>query len=508
MPDPDYPKKLARSVQKKLSQDSSAKNRKKIWIASTAGIAAVIIIVFMLNFILPFNKADIVYAMEEAFQDIDAYHGLIEVVQTNAEGKSFLQSKLEVWANKEGQYYIKGLEGPMENLVTVNNGEQKWQLRPDSKEVYIFPAFPDPYTFTFELGNEIEEAKNALSTKIIGEDTIAGRETYIVEVTPDGGTPYKIWINEETNLPLQKQYGIHNALQYTITYTQIEFSNSIPEELITYHIPEGFKEINTNPEQLVNNIEEAQEILGFNVQIPENLPNGYVLDSIAVVSNAKLLKVYYTAESNNGDAKVVVIQGQSANELKPASTAILGKIGDSIAEIQAPIHEDLGVLGGSGAYAGLTDITSIRWQKDGFEYAVVSNASLENLTAFVKSLTGNQVEIPSSPKEESNKPKVEVPVDLAVEENTQKSVDGGSSPWRLDPTFVAQVFVSLEMSPEGITGEYPIALEDLTVVENTGTEAIVEVSGNNTPIKRVYLKRLVRQDSTGIWTVVGYDPAE
>ena len=78
----------------------------------------------------------------------------------------------------------------------------------------------------------------------------------------------------------------------------------------------------------------------------------------------------------------------------------------------------------------------------------------------------------------------------------------------MDPVFTAQVFVSLEMSPEGIVGDYPISIEDLTIVENTGTEAIVEVSGDETPIQRVYFKRLVRQESTGIWPVVGYDPVK
>jgi len=46
------------------------------------------------------------------------------------------------------------------------------------------------------------------------------------------------------------------------------------------------------------------------------------------------------------------------------------------------------------------------------------------------------------------------------------------------------------------------------VTENTGKDVIVEVSDDKAPVKRVYLKRLIRQDSTGIWTVVGYDPAD
>ena len=103
-------------------------------------------------------------------------------------------------------------------------------------------------------------------------------------------------------------------------------------------------------------------------------------------------------------------------------------------------------------------------------------------------------------------PKVEVPANLKIEENSQKSVDQGHSPWRLDPVFVAQVFISLKISPEGIQGDYPIKYEELKVLKKNKKEAVVEVTASKTPIKRVYLKRLIRQNDTGIWTVVGYDP--
>jgi len=50
-------------------------------------------------------------------------------------------------------------------LITVNNGEKKWQVSPAEEQVYIFPSFPDPYKFTLELGNEIKDAKNADKSK-------------------------------------------------------------------------------------------------------------------------------------------------------------------------------------------------------------------------------------------------------------------------------------------------------------------------------------------------------
>jgi hypothetical protein len=69
---------------------------------------------------------------------------------------------------------------------------------------------------------------------------------------------------------------------------------------------------------------------------------------------------------------------------------------------------------------------------------------------------------------------------------------------------VSLTFVNLKVSPQGIVGEPKIGPESFTLAINNGIEAIVEVSQG--PISRVYLQRLMRQDETGIWSVVGYDP--
>ncbi len=102
-------------------------------------------------------------------------------------------------------------------------------------------------------------------------------------------------------------------------------------------------------------------------------------------------------------------------------------------------------------------------------------------------------------------PQIKIPINLEIEKEAQKSVEEGHSPWKLDPVFVAQVFVSLQVSPEGITGDYPIKDKELKIIQSSEKETIVEVNSNKTKIKKVYLKRLIKKDSTGIWTVVGYD---
>lgn len=505
LPDENYGKKLASNINKHLSKEKNMKKSKKRWFLGVASAAAVVLII-TLNIASPFGKANMVSAMEKAFNGVKAYHGVLEIVETNAAGKSTMQWKVEVWADKEGHYYVKGIEGAQKDLITVNDGKKKWQVQPNEKEVDVFSAFPDPYSFTFEIGKEIDTIKNAIKTKTLGDDTVAGRDAVIMEVTPQGGNPYKIWIDKETKMPLQKESSMENSIQYKIRYDNINFTENIPKELLTYSVPKGFKETNTNPEQVVNSLEEAKKIVGFTPKVIQSIPESFTQSNISVVNNTKVVKFNYVSKDNK--TKIVVLQKKSDSEFKPSSMAMLGKIDDNVAEIQSPVQNEAGILQGGGAYAGVTGISSVRWQQEGFEYAVVGNGSLEELILFAKGLTNGTVEL-SSPKEQLlGKPQVEVPVDLKIEEAEQKSVDAGHSPWRLDPAYVSQVFVSLKISPEGIQGEYPIKYEDLKVVQNTGKEAIVEVSGDKTPIRRVYLKRLIRQDNTGIWTVVGYDPVK
>jgi outer membrane lipoprotein-sorting protein len=503
MPKINYSKELAVNINKQLFKEKASRKPRRRWYFGMASAAAIALIV-ALNTVGPFGKNNMVYAMGQAFKGIKAYHGVLEVVETNAAGESTTQSKVEVWADKEGRYYVKGLEGAQKDLITINDGQKKWQVQPLEKEVDLFSAFPDPYSFTFELGKEINDVKSAVKTKIVGDDNIAGRATTVMEVTPQGGSAYKIWIDKETKMPLQKQSAMEYSLQYKVRYTNIDFTDTVPKELLAYSVPKGFKEINTKPEQVVSSIEEAKGVSGFAPRIPENVSSTFVQDSITVLNNTKVIKINYTSQDNK--RKVSVLQKKASDEFKPSSMAVLGKVNNSTAEFQAPVQNEAGVLQGGGVYAGVTGITSIRWQQEGFEYAVVGNASLGELTLFIKGLTDGAVEL--TPKVQSDyRPQVEVTVDLKAEEGDQKNVDAGHSPWKLDPAFAAQVFVSLKISPEGIKGDYPVKDEEIKMMQNTGIDAVAEVNSDKTQIRKVYLKKLVRQDNKGIWTVVGYDLA-
>jgi outer membrane lipoprotein-sorting protein len=363
MPDKDFPHKIAQSLN--VKKKAPIKNRKRTWIGGITSIAAILVIALMINFINPINNSNIVYAMEQAYNNIKAYHGTLEVILNNEAGEEQVQSVLDVWVDKNDNYYIEVLKGSYKGLKTISNGEKVWQRSVDENSKNVFPVFTETYEFIFELGNEIDGVKNAESTKIVGDDNIAGRSSYIMEITPKGGLTYKLWVDKETKLPLQKQDAMNKAIQYTTRYTEIDFEESIPENLITVNLNEGFKEV------------------------------------------------------------------------------------DFVSDEQTDIVEDK-----------------------------------------------NTVE---------HNPEVTVDADMEIEKAEQIAADSGSSPWKLDPVYVTQVFVSLQLSPEGIVGDYPVNYDDLSIVENDGTNVKIDVNSDKTDIKTVYLERLIRQDDTGIWTVIGYD---
>ncbi len=140
------------------------------------------------------------------------------------------------------------------------------------------------------------------------------------------------------------------------------------------------------------------------------------------------------------------------------------------------------------------------------EYHIPAYLETNELTFELETVVGfEHIIFPVQARDYELKPQIEVKVNLDMEKNSQKSVDEGHSPWKLDPIYTAQVFSSLHQIPEGIIGDYPIEYENLKLIYSNSEFSVVQVDDQDTNIHMVYLKRLIRQDETGIWTVVGYD---
>jgi len=357
LPKEDFPERVVRNVSRKQRR-SGKEGRAARLTAAAALLAALCLILFT-----ALRDTNVVSAVERAVAAVEAYHGTVEVIMRNEAGETRIQSLLEVWADRQGNFVAEVLEGAYRDVTTVRKGDALWQSPGEGEAV--LPFFSETYEFLFEPGPEAQALGSAESVETVGEETVAGRPAWVLRVTLRGGLAYTLWVDKASKIPLQKQGAMHNALQYTTRFVNFSVEKAIPPELL---------EVEDDPE---------------------------------------FRKVDLILEEEPGPGP-----------------------------------------------------------------------------------TGEEI---------SFSPDVKVEPDLEIERADQIAADNGHSPWKLDPVFVAQVFVSLQISPEGVTGDYPVAYENLALIKQTDRYAKVEVRSDKTDITAVYLERLLRQDETGIWTVIGYD---
>ena len=145
MPEEGYPQRLAQAVAAKVIQEkqvgfeqgvkSTQKASKRF--LPMAALAASLLIVVLANYLGLF-KQDVVYAMEKAVAQLSNYHGILEIRSKNAAGEEWMVSQVEIWS-EDDKYAIKTVDG----TTIINNGQQKWQISHEKKEVAMLPLLPD-----------------------------------------------------------------------------------------------------------------------------------------------------------------------------------------------------------------------------------------------------------------------------------------------------------------------------------------------------------------------------
>ncbi|NMA69778.1 MAG: hypothetical protein GX958_10205 [Desulfitobacterium sp.] len=398
------------------------------------------------------SRENIVLAMEKSVAKLENYHGVLKKVNTNAAGESQVLIETEIWS--EGNKYATRTK---EGFVTVNNGETRWILDENKKEVTLLPVYLDTHEFDLQ-----REAEKALSYphEIKGEEMVAGRNATRIEIQPPGGLPYTLWIDQETHLPIQLQTAMQKSLQTTYTYVTLETNLTLPEEVFAYNPPSDYRVVDLSQDKLVASLDEGKTISGLNpLELKENPQKIYASENRLVLDYSD----------------TILIQSKAQEPLVLDPLASLGQAEGGALEVLP---------------------NSLRWQQNNLEIHLLG----ERVLAFAQELTPT---LDLNPQVPSPGTIISVPVDMEIVKNNQQQVDSGSSPWQLDPKQVAMTFISLQISPEGIQGEAPIAYESLQLVANDGQKAVVEAGDG--PVAKVYLERLIRQDETGIWTVTGYE---
>ena len=123
-------------------------------------------------------------------------------------------------------------------------------MRPQEQEVALLPVLHDPVRQGFDLRDEAERALS-YPHQVVGSELVAGRQASKMQISPPGGLEYYLWIDKETNLPLQLQTAMQNALQTTYTFASFEANAQIDPVIFDYRVPPGFKVVDADPDSLL-----------------------------------------------------------------------------------------------------------------------------------------------------------------------------------------------------------------------------------------------------------------
>jgi outer membrane lipoprotein-sorting protein len=521
LPDPGYPQRLAEAVsgsinsrdpadlptkaasEQKLGEQTRKRARwcRRRWVLPAAAvvIAGAILLVFLVNG-AGLGHRDIAYAMQQAVSQVTSYHGVLETLTVNAAGKEVKEVRQEIWweQGKDAILQDDTTAPQYDGTLTVNNGEQYWQVQPQEKTVEVIASPPLLTTSTVpDLGELQYEAERALQYPhtIVGSEVIAGHQTTKLQISPPEDRPYFMWVDTETNLPIQLQTDVlQGGFQTTSTFLSFEPNVRIDPAIFAYSPPAGYRVIDDDPKQLVATAQQAADISGLTPLLPQQKPNRIF------AYHGRVILDYGGVIISETVAKQSPVGGKFDNG------AMLGT-----------------AAGGTLEVIPWTRLSKLLWRQQGIDLDV-DGSPMDQMVVLARQIAPD-LTLPDPAADLVGQARVKVPADLNSAATEQLQADSGKFPWAagVDPMYISFIFVNEQVCPPGtfsvpktpdaaqpgtgsaksLFGQPKIPYTSFEQVANNGVEAVVAVADGQ--IEQVYLKRLVRQDETGVWSVVGYD---
>lgn len=424
--------------------------RRRRWLALPAAVSVVAAVALGLTWGAP--SYTVVQAMEQKVARIESYHAVIEHRYSNPDPTLNSVEIEEVWY-QGAQYHWVG-RGDEE---IISDGVHEWRVNHDQK--WVQASFPfTPLEHPFQPANLLK-AVAAKPYVIEGPDQVAGRPTTRVRFTTPDFDSYRIWIENETKLPLQIEMKHWGGVTSTMTYTTFELNTKIDTARFAAPATAGYQVVQVG--QKVASIAEAAARAGFQPVLPAE------------------------------DPKLIVVNG-------PSITMGFGDV--QITQYARPLtlNMDQRLSYGWSGYgpAQVMGERVFRWNQTGIGIEVEGG---ERALALARQIAPS-LSIPYEPYRNpylvsliEEPVKVDMAAAMAAEVAHAKDFAAGSD--RYFALDVAKRFVAEQGAkvPESAFRE----------AGNNRAEAIVTVSEG--PISKVYLRRVARQDDQGLWWVIGFD---
>lgn len=283
---------------------------------------------------------DIAEKMQKKDAEIEDYSYIMSI-NSSAEGERW-EGEIEIMYKKPGMMktHSKNIGGKGDEHLTVSDGEFSWSYMPGTNMVskIRLPEYKEQTKSDYISG--IEYFLNQSEVSLLGEEELAGRPAYLLEVIPKvekekasedpaedeeiSPGPTKIWVDKEVWMPLRYEtYDSDGNLVQKTEILDLKINTGIPDSEFKFEIPEGAEIMTVESASIVLTgdtessgevpVEKIKEYAGFELLLPEYLPEGYAFshsmsrNNEEAVSNGHVYETVILTYINKEEEKVIIL---------------------------------------------------------------------------------------------------------------------------------------------------------------------------------------------------------
>ncbi|MDY9924794.1 outer membrane lipoprotein-sorting protein [Methanosarcina sp.] len=187
-------------------------------------------------------------------------------------------------------------------VIMASDGDFQWIYSSESKTVFkteISDDFNDLKLFEPNVYAEFLNGiiLNGKLPSLLGTENIDGKSAYVLELTPSEKNESlqwksKIWVDRENWILLRSEiYDNKENVYLEIEIRDVKLNTGIPDSEFEFKVPDGVQVKVLRPEDFKNEpekmtLEEARQLIDFEILTPEYLPEGYEFN-YSMVSSSK-----------------------------------------------------------------------------------------------------------------------------------------------------------------------------------------------------------------------------
>jgi outer membrane lipoprotein-sorting protein len=311
--------------------------------------------------------------MEEKYDSLEDYRGIIVTSFDSDDGKKSMEAKFSFKKPGKSRYeYLSPEE--MKGNVMVSDGETMWVYDAGKNEVQkvTMPKYDMP---EIDYGEIITDMMEKYNVDLQGSEEISNRDCYVLVMTPKDENvtmKQKMWVDKEYWMPMKIEMEMEfggKTMKSTVEYRDMEFNVGIPDSEFEFEVPEGANvtEREMPMPKMFASIEEAQEEVDFTILVPEYIPEGYEFERAMVID----IK----------DGKSVSLSYKKGAEMLSLTESTDEGITGSLEGA-----EKVDINGREGEYMKMGMNKLLRWDCDGLSLSLMGELDKEELLKVAESV--------------------------------------------------------------------------------------------------------------------------